>query len=416
MTFPGLFKSFYAAKPTQLSQRLEPSVLYVVPQSGESVFLSENNSRDDIDIYICSVYTRGWNEFKKFSEKVGKERIIVGGYHATAMPEETSKYAGKVVTGYCKNIDDILEMNDGIYRGTFGFTPMRRELIDMLQMRQVYPDITLQDISGSMVSSVGCPFDCEFCATPNMSGKTMRVSELDYVSQEIANLRKYGVTTVFVRDESFATNPKIKEISSLFKNQFKVLYSFGTGAVMAKRPDLIQHLVSSGWHSLNFGLEDVGVIYKKNKELKTATENCRKYGMKYVMSFIMNDANKGKEEARENYIALYHSFIDLKPSQVCANFLMPFPGTALWPYYKNKINESDFDKFDSKTPIFASGEFAEWHKRMMVAVQTKYYESDIYNKSVRTFSCGDTLFLRIQELKKEFGIEDVSWDNLLEIN
>src|SRR3989338_2360845 len=154
MTFPSLFNSFYNAKPTRLSQRLEPSVLYVVPQNGESVFISENDPREDIDLYVCSVYTRGWNEFKRFSQKVGREKIIAGGYHATALPEETFRYAHKVVRGYCKNIDDVLDAKEGIHAGVFGFTRLRRDLIDMTQMRQVYLDINSHDISGSMVSSV----------------------------------------------------------------------------------------------------------------------------------------------------------------------------------------------------------------------------------------------------------------------
>ncbi len=415
MTFPGLFNSFYDANPTKLSQRLEPSVLYVAPEQGESVFLPENRPQDDIDVYICSVYTRGWGEFKKFSERVGREKVIAGGYHATALPQETLSYASYVVTGYCKNIDDILGSPPGIYPGTFGFTPMRRDLINMRAMRQVYPDIMPEDVSGSMVSSVGCPFDCEFCATPNMSGKEMRVSGLEYVQQEIADLLSRDVTTVFIRDESFATNPKIKDIAECFKGQFRIVYSFGTGAVMAKRPDIVKHLVDSGWHSLNFGLEDIGVTYRKNRDLKIATENCQKNGMKYVMSFIVNDANKSQEEARANYNALYNAFIDLKPSQVCANFMMPFPGTGIWKQYKDRITEADFEKFDSKTPIFSSGALAEWHKRMMVAVQIKYYESDTYDQHVRSFACGDNLFLRIQELKKEYDLEGTAWDSLLEV-
>ena len=76
MTFPGLFNSFYASKPTHLSQRLEPSVLYVVPHQGESVFLPQNEPQEDIDFYICSVYTRGWKEFKEFSKKDGRDKII----------------------------------------------------------------------------------------------------------------------------------------------------------------------------------------------------------------------------------------------------------------------------------------------------------------------------------------------------
>lgn len=415
LTFPRLTNTFSAGRPTLLAQKLEPSVLYLSPSNGELVFLEDNIPRPDIDLYLCSVYTRGFNEFVKFSQQVGKEKIIAGGYHPTAMPEEMLPYADKVVTGYCDNIDEIIAGPSGIQKGSFGFTRMRRDLIDMSTMKQVYPDIYPGDISGSMVSSVGCPYDCDFCSTPFMSGRKMKTATLDYVAQEIEDLVSRNVSTVFIRDESFATHPMMQEVAPLFKDKFKVLYSFGTSGVFAKRPELLPVLKESGWHSLNLGLEDVGVKYRKNINIKMGVQNIHKNGLHHVMSFIVNDDGKTLDEARANYQALYEAFIDLKPLQTCANFLMPFPGTRLWENYKNRVSSKDFDRFDSKTPVFTYGPEAEWHKRMLVSLQLKYYLSDVYNKQVRQFDCGDTLNLRMMELRKEFGLEDVAWDQLLEL-
>lgn len=412
LTFPRLTNTFSENRATLYAQRLEPSVLYLNPTCGESVFIEDNIPRADIDLYLCSVYTRGWEDFKVFASGVGRDKIIAGGYHPTACPEDCLPFAHKVVTGYCSNIDEIILGQSGIVAGKFGFTPLNRNLVDMGTMRQVYPDIMPEEISGSMVSSVGCPYDCDFCSTPNMSGRRMQVSDQEYVAKEINDLVSRGVSTVFIRDESFATHPKMMEIAPLFKDKFRVLYSFGTGAVMAKRPDLIRGLVDNGWHSLNFGLEDIGTKYKKNLNLKMATENCKQNGMKYVMSFIVNDLDKDIVAARANYQALYEAFCDLGPSQVCANFLMPFPGTKLWNSFKDKVTEADFSKFDSKTPLFCSPELKTWHKRMLVAVQLKYYFSDAY-KRVRNFECGDTLHLRMMELAREFDLATLEPENLL---
>lgn len=414
LTFPRLTNTFSENRATLYAQRLEPSVLYLNPTVGTSVFIEDNKPRADVDLYLCSVYTRGWEDFKAFSAQVGRDKIIAGGYHPTACPQDCLPFAHKVVTGYCSNIDEIIAGPSGVVAGKFGFTPLNRSIVDMSTMRQVYPDIMPEEISGSMVSSVGCPYDCDFCSTPNMSGRRMQVSDQEYVSREINDLVSRGVTTVFIRDESFATHPKMAEIALLFKDKFRILYSFGTGAVMAKRPDLIHCLVENGWHSLNFGLEDIGTKYKKNVNLKMATENCKRNGMKYVMSFIVNDDGKDIVAARANYQALYEAFCDLGPSQVCANFLMPFPGTKIWDQYKDRVGDSDFNKFDSKTPLFCSGELKTWHKRMLVAVQLKYYFSDAY-KRVRNFECGDTLHLRMMELAREFDLAIIEPDKLLSL-
>src|SRR5688572_24730892 len=100
--FPALYDSFYGEDRRLLyTQRLEPSVLYVAPTGAQSVFIPDNRPRTDVDAYLCSVYTRGWQEFTAFARSVGRERIIAGGYHPTAMPQETLAYARTVVTGYC---------------------------------------------------------------------------------------------------------------------------------------------------------------------------------------------------------------------------------------------------------------------------------------------------------------------------
>lgn len=415
LTFPSLYDSFYDGTQTKYHQLLEPSVLYVKPKNHPSIFIDNNQPQEGIDYYICSVYTRGWNEFKAFSQKVGKDKIISGGYHPTALPDEAIKYSNQVVTGYCNNIDEILEKGPGIYKGNFGFAPMDRSLINMSHQNQVYPDINDNDVKGSMVTSVGCPYNCNFCSTPNMSGRKMKTSEFDYVEEEIQNLLNHKVTTVFLRDESFATHPKIKEIARIFKDKFRILYSFGTLGIFSKREDILKELAEIGWHSFNFGLEDIGVKYNKNSNIKQTTDNCRKYGLKYNMSFIINDHAKTKEQLQQNYNSLYEAFIDYKPSQVNANFMMPLPGTELWKEFGHLFKENDFDKFDSKTPLFSSGELAEWNKRMLVAVQLKYYYSDIYNKEVREFSCNDNLYKRMIELETKFDLKGISHDKLLEL-
>lgn len=415
VVFPSLYDNFYAKeRRLLLAQRLEPSALYIAPKHGESVFIPDNQPRADVDIYLCSIYTRGWQEFKAFASRVGRHKVIAGGYHPTAMPQDTLKYAHKVVVGYCGNIDEIVEKRSGgVYTGTFGFPAMRRDLIDQTTLAQVYPDIRPDYTVGSMVSSVGCPFDCDFCSTPQMSGRKMRVSTLDYVDAEIADLVRRGVDTVFVRDESFATNPMLREISERFRGRFKMVYSFGTGNVMGGREDLVAALANNGWHSLNFGLEDVAVGYRKNKLLMQASENCHRHGIGVVLSFIVNPDGKSFEEARANYQNLLQAFYDLKPSQVCANFLMPMPGSALWVKYQHRVSEDDFVKYDSKTPILCPPELVDWHKRMIVAVQLAYYRSELYNREVRQFECGDTLHLRCAELEREYGLENGEWEKLL---
>lgn len=408
MVFPE-FVDTHTGEISVHGQRLEPSVLYMAPEipGVEVEFLERNEPKKGIDLYLCSIYTRGWKQFKEFSERAGRSAIIAGGYHPTAEPEATLPYAHKVVPGLCGDVESIIEApEEGIHTRPFAPRKMRRDLIDMSRMHQVFPDVMPGMETGSSNSSVGCPFDCDFCSTPTLSGRKMYANPLEFVEEDVEDLKERGVKVVFIRDESFATHPNFKDVVPIYgKADFPILYSFGTGNAMTEEKTRL--LAENGWHSLCFGLEDVGVKYRKNLRLADAARMCHDYGINITLSFIVNDDGKTKEEARQNYQAIYEAFTTLRPAQVCANFLMPFPGTGIWPKYKDRITEEDFEKYDSKTPILAPPELREWHQQMAVAVQLAYYYSKHYP---REFECGDTQHLRFQDLAERFDMADGKWE------
>jgi radical SAM superfamily enzyme YgiQ (UPF0313 family) len=230
---------------------------------------------------------------------------------------------------------------------------------------------------------------------------------LQHVREEVADLKKWGTKVVFLSDESFVTRNEFKDVVEAYGDGgFEVLYSFGTAAAL--NDEKLTILERAGWHSLNLGLEEINTVYRKNLKLSEAAKLCRKHNVGLNLSFIINDFQKTKEDAAKDYRALYSAFCDLRPAMVAANFMMPFPGTALWPKYKDYVGEEDYEKFDSKTPIFSNGALAEWHKHMAVAVQLAYYNSPEY-RDVRKFNCGDNLNLRFKELEKQFEMEKDGW-------
>jgi radical SAM superfamily enzyme YgiQ (UPF0313 family) len=408
LVFPTLYNTHSKeSASSDLGQRLEPSVLSLVSkrEGDVSEFIADNQPREHIDLYLCSVYTRGWHEFCEFSKKVGREKIIAGGYHPTARPLETSMYAKKVVTGLCGNIEEILDMpNGGVIPGKAVHRLMDRSLLKMEDMQQVYPDVMPHMNVGSSVSSVGCPYDCDFCATPQMSGRKMTAYDVELIEEDIANLKKYNTNAVFIRDESFATHPNFDQAVKLYgEANFDVLYSFGTAAAMNERK--IKTLADSNWHSLCLGLEDVHTTYKKNKTLLSVSEMCQKYDVGLTLSFIINDENKTLDDMIKNYQALTQAFFELNPVMVCANFFMPLPGTKLGDSMKERVNKEMWKKFDSKTPLFAPIELEYLHRQLAIAVQLNWYRSKQYAK-IRDFECGDTLHLRMLELEKSFGFEN----------
>jgi len=415
LVFPTLYDTHSEqSAASDLGQRLEPSILSLVSRrpGDETVFVEDNRPREDIDLYLCSVYTRGWQEFTQFAARVGRDKIIAGGYHPTARPRETLVHAGTVVTGLCGNIEEILEKHPaGILAGKSEHRLMDRSLIKRSDMRQIYPDAMPGMMVGSSVSSVGCPYDCDFCATPLMSGRRMNAFPRDLIAKDIEDLRRENTQVLFVRDESFATHPDFDEVVSLYGSAgFDVLYSFGTAAAMTEKK--VRHLAKNNWHSVCLGMEDVGKFYKKNAKLQEACDRCNDFGVGVTLSFIVNDKEHvARRDILEHYKALTTAFFALRPIMVCANFFMPLPGTVLGAKYASFESPEFWARFDSKTPLFTSGATQDLHRLLAVLVQINWYRSKAY-AGLRDFEKGDTLHLRMLELEDAF-LGDASLGGLL---
>jgi len=142
--------------------------------------------------------------------------------------------------------------------------------------------------------------------------------------------------------------------------------------------------------------------------LAEACRLCHEFGVNITLSFIVNDDGKSEDEASAHYQAIFDAFLAYMPTQVCANFLMTFPGTGIWPKYKDRISEDDWQRYDSKTPILCPPNLREWHERMALAVQLEYYYSPEYAR-MRDFECGDNQHLRFLELQEQFEMTDGGW-------
>lgn len=150
---------------------------------------------------------------------------------------------------------------------------------------------------------------------------------------------------------------------------------------------------------------DVTVDYRKNRELDRTCDLLHKYGIYVYLSFIV-DPTKVDDDRKSAwfYERLLERFCRLRPEMVCGNFLMPFRGTAIWDDYKHLVTPEDFRSYDSKSAFLEKDPLRRAKDEYdMYRYQRLYYESDFYRRKVRRFDTGDTLHMRFEELKQEFG-------------
>ncbi|MFH1623700.1 MAG: radical SAM protein, partial [Pseudomonadota bacterium] len=164
--------------------------------------------------------------------------IVVGGVHASALPEEVLKRYPQfdlVVIG--EGEETMLELCNALEEGnpgledirglmlrkdgTFYRTPPRplmqdldgipfpaRDLVDLDLYR---PQVHLYRgrKSATMITSRGCPAKCTFCATEVTMGTRFRSNRPEYVVSEMEHLvNDYGVQDIIIVDDTFTINPR----------------------------------------------------------------------------------------------------------------------------------------------------------------------------------------------------------------
>ncbi len=154
------------------------------------------------DIYGFSASTHDYQaaEDLAFDLKVRQPRsiCIIGGGHATVIPEEVSPIFDKVVIGEGElslvRILTDLDSRQRIYK-----SPLVKDL-DMLP----FPDRHFgEDFKyATVMASRGCPYHCSYCATQTIWPGPTRWRSPENAVAEIAELKEHGVTYVSMIDDS----------------------------------------------------------------------------------------------------------------------------------------------------------------------------------------------------------------------
>lgn len=248
--------------------------------------------------YIPETY----DYLKRLSEL--KIPIIAGGPHANCLPEEVLQHdVDIVVVG--EGEDTILELADyfcgkkdlkdidGICfkdkKGSIHYTK-KRSLIQNLD-RIPFPDydsFPIEYYSGSpdpnsnpvfwsVFTSRGCPYNCTFCSSHNVFGRTYRFRSAENVFNEIEYLaEKFGAEAfAFQDDEAFINKERIIEFCNLLKKSKHPLKFSARLRIDSLDEEMLGVMKASGFKRLSFGIESFNdeTLKKINKMYNVAKIN-----------------------------------------------------------------------------------------------------------------------------------------------
>jgi anaerobic magnesium-protoporphyrin IX monomethyl ester cyclase len=188
----------------------------------------------------------------------------------------------------------------------------------------------------NVMTSRGCPFNCNFCATPINWGRTVRVRTPLNVIREIEFLvQEYGARVIFFYDDTFNVSVRrVEEIANLIlERKLPIFWRCEVRLDLMTKP-LLARMKEAGLFHVSFGLEAGServrntIIDKKISlgDFRNMVAWCRELDIIPNAFFIFSHPTETWEEARET-IRIIEEYKDQVEASVA--ILHVYPGTPL---------------------------------------------------------------------------------------
>lgn len=311
---------------------------------------------------MTSTALRAYELADLFHEK-GHARVLIGGIHASALPEEALRHADQVVVGEGETV--ILDVIEGRHTEPI----VQSEQIENLD-EIPFPDYSILKTPctcGNIMSSRGCPYRCTFCTTSRMFAP-YRKRSVDSVIDEIKMLHHRGFEYMNFEDDNFtADKERAKEICRriIAENlQFKETFFFGR-TDLADDEELLELLAAAHLNRVLIGIESLNqkaldAIHKGQsvEDIRRAAYACRDHGIRVIASIVLGIDEDSREDIRRT-VAFAKS---IDAYQIQPAILTPYPGTPLYEQYKaeGRIITDDWNEFDMTNVTFQPKQMSPW--------------------------------------------------------
>ncbi len=292
---------------------------------------------EEADLVLITALTATVTRAYKLADAFLKRGIpvVLGGVHASVMPDEAAQHATSVVIGEADTI--IPQLLADFEKGRLAAHYHCKKTPDLDSIPK--PAVELLSwrhrlFLSAIQTSRGCPNNCDFCSVPATFGRRLRLKSLETIEDELVAYSRFGFRYLFVVDDNFTANKdRALAILDLFRHYRFKWMGFSTLSI-AEDDDFLEQLRHSDCVSLFIGFESLHEqdIYRKNNKYSdpgTVSEAIQKIHAANIGiqgSFIFGFDQDTPEVFQEVVDFVQQNKIEV-PN---VNILTPFPGTELY--------------------------------------------------------------------------------------
>jgi radical SAM superfamily enzyme YgiQ (UPF0313 family) len=306
-----------------------------------------------------------------------KARVLIGGMHASVLPQEALEHADQVIVGEGETV--ILDVVEGRNTEKIVYAPCLENLDSA-----PFPDYSLLETRcdcANVLSTRGCPFCCSFCTTSRMFSP-YRERSVESVMDELRYYKKLGFRYMNFEDDNFTANKeRAKEICRRMINEglvFKETFFFGR-TDMADDEELLDlcqkaHLTRTlvGIESLNQEALDAVNKHQSVADIERCAQALLRHKIRLIASVVLGIDSDGADDIRKSIrFSRTINAYQLQPA-----VMTPFPKTAVHAQYEreNRMLASDWSAFDMMNVTFIPKKMTPWElqKEFYLAVGRFY--------------------------------------------
>ncbi|MDO8281491.1 MAG: radical SAM protein [Thermodesulfovibrionia bacterium] len=266
-------------------------------------------------------------------------KVILGGIHASMLPDEAVNYVDSVVVGEAELIWQkvIEDFENNVLKQKYHGPVVSLRDYHILPRRDL---LSNKYLWGTIQTSRGCPFGCDFCSVSRYLGKDYRQKKTEDILDELEKIENKYI--IFLDDNlvgygKSSEENAIKLFKGMLKRNIKKKWCMQTSINTGENEEVLKYAAKSGCIYALVGIETISKEslkdMKKGINLKIGIDNFKniigkfhKYGIGVLGAFILGNDYENAKYFKELSDFIVRAGVDVAQITI----LTPLPGTSLF--------------------------------------------------------------------------------------